>query len=567
MIEFSKIIIEGFCSIPNLELQLNTDKTTIIRASNGQGKTSIFSAIVWAIYGKNLKGISDVNTWKKYRPKGYNGTKIELFFNKNNSVHKIIRCQEYQGDIDNAKGKNRLIYYIDAVPVENKSKLQIQSLIEKNLEMSYNLFINSIMFGQGLKRLIQESGSDKKKIFEEIFELQYLTKARNLAYDKYIGIKSKVSEITNKIYNTERAYKDILNLSSNIEKENIEHQKMVASKIESFEREKSISAKELIKYRHKVISLKELEANIQKVKTEINSKKNSINIAKGKTNISLKELLEKVIKILKLGDISKALKILVDIREGFNNLEKYLQELNNLETKLSGLRDKKSIVDNAQYKVKSLTDKINNLENSIQALKSSKPKSKSISGTKDKLEKYKRELSILESNKSKLSLDLNLYKWAYEEPLSNNGIKAFLFESSLDYLNETLRTYSEVLGFDIQFGVDLESSRKDFNTVITKDGVDVFYEELSGGEKQLVNLAMAFAMNEVVSKSKGINIAFLDEVFESLSQDNIEIVVSLVKKIYQGKSIFIITHQESLPISNSKTLIVNKNHGLSYYQW
>lgn len=64
MIEFSKIIIEGFCSIPNLELQLNTDKTTIIRASNGQGKTSIFSAIVWAIYGKNLKGISDVNTWK-----------------------------------------------------------------------------------------------------------------------------------------------------------------------------------------------------------------------------------------------------------------------------------------------------------------------------------------------------------------------------------------------------------------------------------------------------------------------------------------------------------------------
>ena len=115
MIEFSKIIIEGFCSIPNLELQLNTDKTTIIRASNGQGKTSIFSAIVWAIYGKNLKGISDVNTWKKYRPKGYNGTKVELFFNKNNSVHKIIRCQEYKGDIDNAKGKNRLIYYIDAV--------------------------------------------------------------------------------------------------------------------------------------------------------------------------------------------------------------------------------------------------------------------------------------------------------------------------------------------------------------------------------------------------------------------------------------------------------------------
>ena len=43
------------------------------------------------------------------------------------------------------------------------------------------------------------------------------------------------------------------------------------------------------------------------------------------------------------------------------------------------------------------------------------------------------------------------------------------------------------------------------------------YDELSGGEKQVCNLCMAFAMHEALTASKGINLAFLDEVFESLS--------------------------------------------------
>lgn len=56
--------------------------------------------------------------------------------------------------------------------------------------------------------------------------------------------------------------------------------------------------------------------------------------------------------------------------------------------------------------------------------------------------------------------------------------------------------------------VDLNSSRKDFVVNINLEGVEVFYEELSGGQKQLVNLAMALAMNQIITQSKGVNIAF-----------------------------------------------------------
>ena len=55
MIEFNKIYIEGFCSITSLEMPLNTQKITIVRGPNGYGKSNFLSAIVWALYGKNLK--------------------------------------------------------------------------------------------------------------------------------------------------------------------------------------------------------------------------------------------------------------------------------------------------------------------------------------------------------------------------------------------------------------------------------------------------------------------------------------------------------------------------------
>ena len=78
MIEFTNISIEGFGSVQELTLPLNTKGITVIRGANGFGKTSIFTALVWALYGKNLKGNPDVNTWQKVRPKNYKGTDRDI---------------------------------------------------------------------------------------------------------------------------------------------------------------------------------------------------------------------------------------------------------------------------------------------------------------------------------------------------------------------------------------------------------------------------------------------------------------------------------------------------------
>lgn len=160
---------------------------------------------------------------------------------------------------------------------------------------------------------------------------------------------------------------------------------------------------------------------------------------------------------------------------------------------------------------------------------------------KQKLKEIRKNLRKVDEDFHNKELELENYNWLINDPLGNNGIKAYLFDSSLEFLNKCLDKYSEVLGFRIEFNIDLGTARKEFVTLIERDGMIIDYDELSGGEKQLVCVAMAFAMNEALTASKGINLAFLDEVFESLSSDNIEIVTSLIRYIFKEKTLFLIT--------------------------
>ena len=117
------------------------------------------------------------------------------YWNNNSEVHQVIRCSDYKGKVEGSKGGNRLVYLIEGVEVKNKKKLEIQALIEENLGLSYALFKNSIMFGQGLKRLIQETGPDKKKLFEEVFDVAYLSRAKAIAIDSRKEVKEEFESL------------------------------------------------------------------------------------------------------------------------------------------------------------------------------------------------------------------------------------------------------------------------------------------------------------------------------------------------------------------------------------
>lgn len=570
MIQFGNIIIEGFCSIPYLELNLGSKGITVIRGATGEGKTTILSALVWGAYGKNLKGKSDVNTWEKYRPKNYNGTKVEIYFGKDGKTHKITRCLKYKGEVNGAKGKDRLIYEIDAVEVSEKNKGEIQALINADLGMSYSLFMNSILFGQGMKRLIQESSSDKKDLFEEIFELEYISKARDIAKGYYTEALREYNEISQKYSSSKEKKQSIQRMLDDLKKQANHVKNDLSSRVKVLEKKLSLLAKakkenelkETVTYKNRI------EQRIQEARDNQKELLNKINDAKKKTRVSLEEFIGVIIKLLKRGDIKNSLKRLMEVKKAFGDIERLQDKCSKLADKISNYRDKLEELRDQEYEANKVQRDIDLTHVEIKKLLSEKRAGVNLGLIK----KYKTQLSTISDKLQSIESDMeekrakvDNYKWVMDDPLGNRGIKAFLFESSLDILNETLESYSEVLGFSILFYVDIHGVKKDFNTQIIMDGIEVSYEELSGGQKTLVNIAMAFAMNEVMTKAKGINIAFLDEVFENLSSEYVDLVIGLIRKIYKDKTLYLISHQESLPIPNARVLTVTREMGLSQY--
>lgn len=530
--------------------------------------STILSALVWAIYGKNLKGVSDVNTWKEVRPKDYKGTMVQVFFQKDTHTYKIIRCQKYEEVLeDGAKGKDRLVFIKDGDIIDIKGKGKIQDAINREIGLSYTLFMNSIMFGQGIKRLIQESNSDKKKIFEEVFDLEFLNLAKGIALQDKNNIVAQINEVEHQsqllkkeLEANKEAYFDLRDREKSFKKKNREERK-------SLKQDREKLTKLLIQKQKQIKD--EVDASIKiKIKNQnklISDIRGKLNNAKKISNVSLKEVIKELVIQLEGGNYKRALRDAKSIYNAFSDIEKYEKKYSKAQDRLEELEN----VDERYKKLKSdcddIADDLASIDEDLAKLKQEKLKVMSPK-YKQKLKEIRKNLRKVDEDFHNKELELENYNWLINDPLGNNGIKAYLFDSSLEFLNRTLDKYSEVLGFRIEFNIDLGTARKDFVTLIERDGMIMDYDELSGGEKQLCNVAMAFAMNESLTASKGINIAFLDEVFESLSSDNVEVVTALIRHIFKEKTLFLITHLDSLPLGNTKILQVEKTQGLSRYQ-
>lgn len=568
MLKFIKIVIEGFASYEGLnELDLCPNAAVVIKAPNGSGKSTIFSALVWCLYGKTIKGVSEVNTKKKYQTKKYKGTRVCTYFQKDGDVYMVTRCQNYTGNLeDGTKGRDRLQIIKNAEIIDIKSKPKLQEYLISELGLSYSLFMNSIMFGQGMKKLIQETNSDKKKIFEEVFNLNYLNLAKTMAQKSKNQIHSQV-DICRSEYNSlnreyescKETYQELKDSEEAFDKKRRRDIKEKQGNIKNLEKE----------IEHKKCtpgSLKLVESKIQANKLQEQLIKEKLEAARNISNQSLEDVIDSIILLLEKNKVQKALKKVKTIKKAYSDIERYSREREKILEILSELRSKEREVQRSKYVLESLTKRLNEAKKELAKLQINTNQKINSPKYKKKAKSLKIELKKQRSILNQREKELEDYEWLLNDPLSNKGIKAFLFDSSLGQLNDTLSKYAEVLGFRISFEVDLDSTKKDFVTLIEMDGEIYDYDELSGGQQQLCNVAMAFAMNETLTASKDISIVFLDEVFESLSMDNVEIVIGLIKKIFEKKVVFLITHHESLPLSKFNTLRVDRLNGRSSFK-
>lgn len=146
-IRFERISIDNFRSIKHASIDLENQGTVIVKgineyeenaSSNGSGKSSIFEAIVFALFEETTSGEKDVaNRISK------NGYTIVLDLNIDNIPYKILReCT--------SGGKTSVVLYKDNVDISARNKTDTNKLILSILGMNKNIFLDSVFLSQNI---------------------------------------------------------------------------------------------------------------------------------------------------------------------------------------------------------------------------------------------------------------------------------------------------------------------------------------------------------------------------------------------------------------------------------
>lgn len=696
MVTFEKIIIEGFGSIATATtFQLNRGGIYLVKGAIGEGKTTVFSALAWVLYRSNLKDTTndEVATWEQYQPQGFKGTRVALLLAKGEDKYMIVRHLNYSGTTKSYKGASKLMIFKsdtwnftpDDMIGSEQHKDDQQVFINKLVGADAKIFLNSVLFGQRMKKLVESDNDEKRVLFEKLFELEFIQKAKERAkteqtrltfeikadnqyldnIDKFIeklnsDIAKKQEYLTNFESNRDTKLKEACDkldnntakcLNIDTEKELLEKQlenfwietvdittytKLTDSMNELKQKELDLKnstelaeAKEGIgenstKVHTAQLKVSEAKDNLKQCKLEIEKSKNKITELEAelkdfnancpyctnplpepkqeevRTQIKSKVSKEKeVIKVLTKEletyqtainlselDLDAAKKALL-----FNeNLNKTLQksidaqliqvnqdkktlqtDIENYKTHLAAYESKKEEKQAIKDKINTLSKdrevlevRIEHLKEEIQALYDDSHSILAENELKElnsKLEDSMKEFLKLQEATTEKVKELERVEWWAKKGFGTEGIKSFVFSTMLEQLNSYVEKYAQRLGVSVRFSIDLTKATKPFTTTcINSDGIETSYKSFSGGEKQKVDIALAFAMHDLIGHTADTNLLIMDEFFEGLDAGGLASALDLVRvKADTGKTVYIISHHAVIDTLNTKTINVYKN--------
>lgn len=156
--------------------KLGTNGLYLITGDTGAGKTTIFDAITYALYGEASGNTRDVNMFRSKYAEPSTPTEVELTFEYAQKIYTVKRNPEY--DRPKARGEgyttekaNAELYYPDGRMVTRLK--EVNKAIVDIMGIDRSQFTQIAMIAQGdFLKLLLASTEDRKKIFQKIFRTQ-----------------------------------------------------------------------------------------------------------------------------------------------------------------------------------------------------------------------------------------------------------------------------------------------------------------------------------------------------------------------------------------------------------
>lgn len=628
---FIRVGIEGFGSIQEpVNFSLNASGINMICGANGAGKTTVFSALYWCLYGLLLKDVnaSDVATRVSRRTDKFRGTRVIVDFTKGDMNYRLARHLKFTGTTKGLKGGDSLMLFekkstdwdfsADDLQGDAKYKADIEEKVENIIGLSAKAFLNAILFGQRMKRLVESDSKDKRALFEELFEMSFIERAKDKAKARKSDLETESATLSAKYEGVEVSCRSLMasmerkrasmedwetkkaeRVSSALSKWNEEKEELMRLRKELHRLEELASKYDengdtalsaAVTNTHELLAAstkrlnaakRDLEEAVDEVtRAERNIKKHEKDLSEVEKNCPYcgaeldKKSVEKVeneirLKIEKEKEVRTKMQTRVselgaDVEKYKGVYKKCAEDYHNADQKykdfVANVKEYKDAANEVRVVEAKLESQDKICKTAMAAWEQAKAETMpdfDLKADEAKKREYEERMEELKESYVKLGEEMSRVNWWVSKGFGANGLKAFIFNAMLNRLNMYIEKYADVLGVRVKFSVDVSKASRPFTTECYFDGDTVAYETLSGGEKQRVDVAMAFAMHDLVSHNANINVLIMDEVFEGLDSDGVEAVYELVRmKAESGKCVYIVTHAMELDSSFTKRIQV-----------
>lgn len=173
----------------------------LIMGDTGAGKTTIFDAIVFALYGEGSGSGRNSDMFHSDYVDKFTDTEVELVFSCHDKEYKVVRTIHYKKKRGGGVGsisKNALLYCSEEAPIEKETS--VNAKVTEILGLDEKQFRQIVMLAQGEFRKFLESKSDAReqilgKLFDNRIYVDFQNRLKSAAEELKRSREDKEREI------------------------------------------------------------------------------------------------------------------------------------------------------------------------------------------------------------------------------------------------------------------------------------------------------------------------------------------------------------------------------------
>ena len=170
----------------------------LICGDTGAGKTTIFDAICYALFGEASGRLRDVSMLRSKYADDLTPTEVELLFMHNDKEYRIVRNPEYYRPSKRGGGLTKqpqdACLYMPDGNVISKAK-DVNKAVEELLSLNCDQFFQISMIAQGsFRELLISDTNTRQKIFRELFKTGFYLTLQDKLSEARKEISDKVSD-------------------------------------------------------------------------------------------------------------------------------------------------------------------------------------------------------------------------------------------------------------------------------------------------------------------------------------------------------------------------------------